>query len=188
MCALAGYLCNRRDASNPDTRARPVACEVDKTGKEDAFYASTTPSSSKKASCSMYESRRNNMLVDGTEMPMRLRFIDMKKAYFNGVPSRLIFMSLPPEVGLPQHFVAKQTRCVYGTRDADILDFPAACQTHVLFTMLVVTFLWWCMGTISQLWAQMQTTIGTLQNLRKSSKSKYVDVLLKGLKRLRCVS
>ena len=30
-------------------------------------------------------------------------------------------MSLPPELGLPKHFVAKQTRCVYGTRDAGMI-------------------------------------------------------------------
>ena len=42
-------LCNKGDASNPDMRARLVACEVNKTGKEDAFYASTPPGESKKA-------------------------------------------------------------------------------------------------------------------------------------------
>ena len=30
-------------------------------------------------------------------------------------------MSLPPELGLPQHPVAKQTRCAYGTRDAGMI-------------------------------------------------------------------
>ena len=114
-------LCNKGDASNPDMRARLVACEVNKTGKEDAFYASTPPGEAKKALFSMYASRRNKHLDDGTQIPMRLSFIDIKKAYFNGVPSRLIYMSLPPELGLPKHFVAKQTRCVYGTRDAGMI-------------------------------------------------------------------
>jgi hypothetical protein len=41
--------CNKGDASNPDMRARPVACEVNKTCKEDAFDASTPPGESKKA-------------------------------------------------------------------------------------------------------------------------------------------
>ena len=54
----------------------------------------------------------------GTKVPMILSFIDMKNAYFNGVPSRLIYMSLLPELGLPKHNAAKQTLCVYGTRDA----------------------------------------------------------------------
>ena len=75
----------------------------------------------KKALFPMLADRRNKHMDDGTEMPLRLSFIDMKKAYFNGVPSRLMYMSLPPELGLPKHFVAKQTRCVYGTRDAGMV-------------------------------------------------------------------
>ena len=42
-------LCNKGDASNPDMRARLVACEVSKTGKENAFYASTPPGRPKKS-------------------------------------------------------------------------------------------------------------------------------------------
>ena len=34
--------CNKGDEANPDTRAILVACEVNKTGKEDACYASAT--------------------------------------------------------------------------------------------------------------------------------------------------
>ena len=51
-------------------------------------------------------------------MPLRLSFVDVRKAYFNGTPKRNVFMSLPKEMGLPSHYVAKQVRCVYGTRDA----------------------------------------------------------------------
>ena len=114
-------LCNKGDAVNPDMRARLVACEVNKTGKEDAFYASTPPGESKKILFSLYASRRHKTMKDGSKMPLRLSFIDIKKAYFNGVPTRDIYMSLPPELGLPKHFVAKQTRCVYGTRDAGMI-------------------------------------------------------------------
>ena len=60
------------------------------TGKDDAFYASTPPGESKKALFSLYSSRRLKTLPDGTQVPLRLSFIDIKKAYFNGVPSRLI--------------------------------------------------------------------------------------------------
>ena len=52
---------------------------------------------------------------------MRLSFVDIQKAYSNGVPSRLIYMSLPPQLGLPKCVVAKQTRCVCGTRDAGMI-------------------------------------------------------------------
>ena len=69
----------------------------------------------------MYAGRRNKILEDGTTERMRLSFIDIQKAYLNGVPARLIYMSLPPELGLPRHVVAKHTRCVYGTRDAGMI-------------------------------------------------------------------
>ena len=114
-------LCNKGDADNPDMRARLVACEVNKTGKEDAFFASTPPGESKNILFSQFPSRRRKTMADGSVLPLRLSFIDIKKAYFNGVPSRQIYMSLPPELGLPKHFVAKQTRCVYGTRDAGMI-------------------------------------------------------------------
>ena len=52
---------------------------------------------------------------------MRLGFVDIRKAYFNAIPKRNIFMTLPKELGLPGHWVAKQVRCVYGTRDAGAL-------------------------------------------------------------------
>ena len=113
-------LCNKGDADNPDMRARLVACEVNKTGKEDASWASTPPGESKKILFSMYASRRNATIANGTA-PLQLSFIDIKKAYFNGVPTRDIYMSLPAEIGLPKHFIAKQTKCVYGTRDAGMI-------------------------------------------------------------------
>ena len=40
------------------------------------------------------------------------------KAYFNGTPTRPLFMALPNDLGLPSLYVAKQVRCVYGTRGA----------------------------------------------------------------------
>ena len=58
----------------------------------------------------------NMPTVDG--VPMRLGFVDIKKAYFNCLPKRNVFMRLPREMGLPAHMVGLQIRCVYGTRDA----------------------------------------------------------------------
>ena len=46
--------------------------------------------------------------------------MDICKAYFNGVPRRDIFMSLPKELGLPPNR-RKQIRCVYETRDAGMI-------------------------------------------------------------------
>ena len=71
-------MCNKGDESNADMRARLVACEVNKTGKEDALYASTPPSESEKALFSMYASRRNVFLEDGTTMRMILSYIGIQ--------------------------------------------------------------------------------------------------------------
>ena len=57
----------------------------------------------------------------GNLKPLRISFIDIQNAYFNARPKRSVFMRLPPELGLPSHIVARQTRCVYGTRDAGML-------------------------------------------------------------------
>ena len=107
-------MCNKGDAEVPDCRARLVACEVNKTGeKNDLFYASTPPLEAKKAMFDRYSQHARQ-----GKHPLRLSFVDVRKAYFNGTPKRNVFMTLPKELGLPSHFVAKQVRCVYGTRDA----------------------------------------------------------------------
>ena len=49
---------------------------------------------------------------------MRISFVDIRKAYFNAIPERAIFMKLPPEMGMDPEAVARQVRCVYGTMDA----------------------------------------------------------------------
>ena len=107
-------LCNKGDATSPDVRARLVACEVNYGGtKEESFYASTPPLEAKKL---LFKKYADKPIVNGAHM--RLGFVDVKKAYFNGVPKRNVFMRLPREMGLPAHMVGLQVRCVYGTRDA----------------------------------------------------------------------
>lgn len=107
-------LSNKGDANSPDVRARLVACEVNYGGtKEESFYASTPPLEAKKLLFAKYA---DAPVVNGK--PMRLGFVDAKKAYFNGIPKRNVFMRLPRELGLPPHMVGLQVRCVYGTRDA----------------------------------------------------------------------
>ena len=105
--------CNKGDALNPDIRARLVACEVNKGDKHDSFFASTPPLEAKKLLFAEYAKQRTR---DGK--PLRLSFIDVRKAYFNGIPKRPLYMAFPKEMGLPSNLVAKQVRCVYGTRDA----------------------------------------------------------------------
>ena len=108
-------LCNKGDEKAPDVRARLVACEIAHE-KESAFYASTPPLEAKKWLFSRYARERTR---DGK--PLQLSFVDVKKAYFYGKPNRDIYMTPPRELGLPASQLAKQTRCVYGTRDAGMI-------------------------------------------------------------------
>ena len=105
--------CNKGDHENPDVRARLVACEVNQGDKQDCFYASTPPLEAKRILFSRLAQERKR-----GGKPLRISFIDIRKAYFNGTPKRPIFMTFPKELGLPSDKVAKLVRCVYGTRDA----------------------------------------------------------------------
>ena len=105
--------CNKGDYSSPDVRARLVACEVNKGDRHDSFLASTPPLEAKRL---LFHRLAKERTRNGKKL--RLSFIDVRKAYFNGVPKRPIYMSFPKELGMPSHYVAKLIRCVYGTRDA----------------------------------------------------------------------
>lgn len=107
-------LCNKGDAEAPDVRARLVATEVNKDTKNSTpqFAASTPPLEGKKALFTKFVSTRRK------KKPLRISFVDIRKAYCNAVPEREIFMRLPPEMGLGSDVVAKQMGCVYGTRFA----------------------------------------------------------------------
>ena len=106
-------MCNKGDAENPDIRARLVACEINKGDKQDNFFASTPPLEAKKILFAQFTQERHR-----NGKPLRLSFVDVRKAYFNGIPKRPLYMAFPKELGLPANLVAKQVRCVYGTRDA----------------------------------------------------------------------
>ena len=121
-------MCNKGDSTDPDMRARLVACEVNREGKNDLFHASTPPLEAKKALFSMYASHRTR---EGR--PLRLSFVDIRKAYFNGIPKRQVYMSIPREMGLAPNLVAKQIRCVYGTKDAG--QIWESCYSEALMDM-----------------------------------------------------
>ena len=53
--------------------------------------------------------------------PLEISFIDIKKAYFDGVPKRRLHLVLPRELGMGSKAVAHLRRCVYGTRDAGMI-------------------------------------------------------------------
>ena len=104
--------CNKNDAADPDVRARLVAQEVAHSHDE-SFYAATPPLESKRMLFSQWatEGRRGGKLL-------KISFIDVRKAYFNGIPTRNLYVRLPTELGLPRDTVGKLVRCMYGTRDA----------------------------------------------------------------------
>ena len=111
---MGWVLCNKGDLKEPGVRARLVASEVAKD-KVSAFYASTPPLESTKALFSRYAAQRTQ---DG--QPLALSFVDLKKAYFNGVPERNMFMAPPKELGRGK-MITQQTKCVYGTHDAGMI-------------------------------------------------------------------
>ena len=106
-------MCNKGDADTPDCRARLVSCELNKDGKVYAFSASTPSLEAKTLLFAKCASTRKR-----SSKPLRLSFVDIRKAYFNAIPERAIDMKLPKEMGLSPDLVARQVRCVYGTRDA----------------------------------------------------------------------
>ena len=106
--------CNKGDASEPDVRCRLVAQEVNHgDGPTEAFYAATPPLEAKRMLFSQWASERTRK-----GKPLKLSFVDIRKAYFNGKPKRSLYVRLPPELGLPRNIVGKLERCMYGTRDA----------------------------------------------------------------------
>ena len=106
-------LCNKGNALHPNIRARLVACEVNKNGKQDSFFASTPPLEAKKLLFAQFARERRRQ-----GEPLQLCFVGIEKAYFNGIPKKPVYIQFPKELGLPNRLVGKLVRCAYGTRDA----------------------------------------------------------------------
>ena len=104
------------DMATPGVRARLVAQEVN-TYKSDEFFASTPPLEAKRLLFSELTTRRRTR----NGRALELSFLDIKKAYFNAIPRRLLHLFLPKEMGLGARAVAHLKRCVYDTRDAGML-------------------------------------------------------------------
>ena len=75
-------------------------------------FASTPPLGAKTLLCARFAQERMR-----SGQYLQLSFIDVRKAYFNGVPRRPVYMQFPKELGLPNNLVAKLVRCAYGTKD-----------------------------------------------------------------------
>ena len=140
---------NKGDAKAPNYRSRLVAKEI-KRGPSDNMFAATPPLEAKKCLFSTYarESRRNNE-------PRKLSFVDVKKAYFNGTPTRNIYMAPPRDIGLPKSLLVKQTKCEYGTRNAGMiweetyratLDSKQVEHHHDVLFIETEACTWWSMA------------------------------------------
>ena len=109
-------ICNNEDSQSPDVRARYVAQEI--AAHEDTlFYASTPPVESKRMLLSQWATERERERERGVS-PLKLSFIDVRKAYFNGRSSRTLYVRLPGELGPGKNTVARLERCMYGCRDS----------------------------------------------------------------------
>ena len=104
--------CNKADLENPDVRCRLVGQEVN-LHHDESFYAATPPLEAKRLLFSEFASSRTRH-----GKPLQLSFVDVKKAYFYGIPERDIYVRLPHELGVSKQYVGKLVRCMYGTRDA----------------------------------------------------------------------
>ena len=82
---------NKGDAKNPEIRARLVAKEIKRDKREDLF-AATPPLEAKKVLFSQCVSRRSK-----SGKPLKLAFIDIKRAYFHAPAIRKVFVELPSE-------------------------------------------------------------------------------------------
>ena len=119
--------CNKNDINDPDVRCRLVAQEVN-IHADDSFYAATPPLEAKRLLFSEWASERTR----GGER-LQLSFVDVKKAYFYGIPERTIYVRLPYELGMSGKMVGKLVRCMYGTRDAGAIW--EGCYTDCLVNM-----------------------------------------------------
>ena len=104
--------CNKNDVNDPDVRCRLVAQEVNLQA-ESSFYAATPPLEAKRFLFSQWATEQKRQ---GERL--QLSFVDVKKAYFYGVPDRRLYVRFPPELGMPKDMVGRLVRCMYGTRDA----------------------------------------------------------------------
>ena len=121
--------CNKNDINDPDVRCRLVAQEINLQADE-SFYAATPPLEAKRMLFSEYASEQTRNGV-----PLQISFVDVKKAYFYGIPDRSLYVRFPPEMGLGKGMVGKLVRCMYGTRDAGAIweNCYTTCLTNMGF-------------------------------------------------------
>ena len=96
LVRMRWVICDKGDSDNPDVRARLVACGVG-NGKSDEFFASTPPLEAKRLLFSEYAKRARHPKYKDADMV--ISFVDVRKAYFNGVPRRKCPFGIPDGAG-----------------------------------------------------------------------------------------
>ena len=102
---------NKGDDLEPEYRCRLVAKEI-KRKHDDAFVAATPPLEGNQLLFSLATTG-----TKGSADPLKLLFIDVKRAYFYARSKRPVFVQLPDEDYEEGH-CGRLERSMYGTRDA----------------------------------------------------------------------
>lgn len=101
---------NKGDVGHPGHRSRLVAKEVKRTKEEEMLAA--PPLEAKKALCSLATTGTQN-----SSRPLKLLFIDVKRAYFFAPAKRPVYVQLPDE-DATTGMCGRLKKSMYGTRDA----------------------------------------------------------------------
>ena len=109
---------NKGDERSPEIRCRLVAKEVKKRNNTEEesvnFFASTPPLEAVKFLISEAMTKR----VSRNNRPLKLSFIDVKKAHLCSDVLRELYVEPPPEANEPPDIVWRLQRAMYGTGDA----------------------------------------------------------------------
>jgi hypothetical protein len=104
---------NKGDEANPDYRSRWVAQEINR-GKVAEYFASTPPLEALRMLMSHMASNTGEKGA-----PIKMLFIDVRRAYFNAVANRPTYIK-PPDMDAEEGMCGRLNKCLYGTRDAAV--------------------------------------------------------------------
>ena len=107
---------NKGDKVHPEYRSRLVAKEI-KTDKRIDLFAATPPLEGKKLLIALAVTRGVGYEEGDKEGGMKLDFIDIRRAFFQALAKRNVYVELPEEDSQPG-MCGKLNKAMYGTRDA----------------------------------------------------------------------
>ena len=107
---------NKGDDINPEYRSRLVAKEF-KLGSIEELFAATPPLEAKKLLMSMATTEGIGYCRHGKHKPLKLDFIDVRRAFFYAPARREVYVDLPLE-DHEEGMCGMLVKAMYGTRDA----------------------------------------------------------------------